>query len=122
MPVSVFSGQDHQPGCLWEPNRCESTAWVLGMEQPGWFSVGRLKPGLQLLRFGDVPILQLGAKLAERGATLQELRARGMLVGTGSMVRDQLDELADLGMDGVMIQWMNQDDIAGLAAFAQAAL
>jgi F420-dependent oxidoreductase-like protein len=64
----------------------------------------------------------LQARLAERGQTADELRGSGALVGTPGAVRDQLGELADLGLDGVMLQWLDIDDMDGLAALAQAVL
>jgi F420-dependent oxidoreductase-like protein len=54
--------------------------------------------------------------------TVEELRASGMLVGTGAAVADQLGRLAEAGVQRVMLQWLDLDDLDGLAALAQAVL
>jgi F420-dependent oxidoreductase-like protein len=64
----------------------------------------------------------LKARLEARGQSAEELRASGALVGTPGALRDQLGELTDLGLDGVMLQWLDVDDMDGLAALAQAVL
>lgn len=64
----------------------------------------------------------LQARLAAQGRDAEDLRASGALVGTPGAVRDQLGELADLGLDGVMLQWLDLDDMDGLAALARAVL
>lgn len=60
----------------------------------------------------------LAEKLAGRNG--DELRARGMIVGTSSSVKDQLNERAAVGIQRVMLQWMDLDDLDGLEALAQA--
>jgi len=47
---------------------------------------------------------------------------RGMIVGAPSAVVDQLGELAEVGMQQVMFQWFDLDDLDGLDAFAQTVL
>ncbi len=54
--------------------------------------------------------------------TKQELLAWGMLIGTASELVDQLGQLAEAGMQGVMIQWADLDDLDGLETFARAVL
>lgn len=56
------------------------------------------------------------AKLGERAA--EELRADGVLVGSASDVVDQLGRLAEAGVQRVMAQWLELDDIAALEAVA----
>jgi F420-dependent oxidoreductase-like protein len=51
--------------------------------------------------------------------TADELRKEGILVGHGPALVDQLGELAEVGVQRVMIQWLELDDIDGLAALAQ---
>ncbi len=45
-----------------------------------------------------------------------------MIVGTPSAAVDQLGQLAEVGMQQVMFQWFDLDDLDGLEAFAQTVL
>jgi F420-dependent oxidoreductase-like protein len=65
---------------------------------------------------------ELRTVLARSGQTAEELRRRGALVGTAGMVRDQLGELADMGLDGVMLQWLDIEDFDRLEALAKGVL
>lgn len=47
-----------------------------------------------------------------------DLRGRGLVVGTLSEIQDQLDELAEAGVQSIMLQWLDLDDIDGLEALA----
>ena len=49
-------------------------------------------------------------------------RGRGMVVGGPTEVKEQLRQLAAVGVQRVMLQWMDLDNIAGLMALAQAVL
>lgn len=60
--------------------------------------------------------------LAARGETAEALRAAGAIVGTAGAVRDQLGELVDLGLDGVMLQWLDLSAWDRLEALAGAVL
>lgn len=53
---------------------------------------------------------------------IDALRARGIVVGTASAVQDHLAELAEVGVQRVMLQWMDLDDIGRLEAMAQVLL
>ena len=59
-------------------------------------------------------------KLAGQPAV--ELRARGIIVGTGSEVAEQLGPLDEVGVERVMLQWLEPDDIDGLEAMAESVL
>jgi len=59
-------------------------------------------------------------KLAGRPA--DELRARGAIVGTGPEVAEQLGRLDEAGVERVMLQWLETDDIDGLEAMAESVL
>lgn len=59
-------------------------------------------------------------KLAGRSG--EELRARGIIVGSPAAVRDQVAELAEAGVERVMLQWMDLDAIGELEALAKALL
>jgi F420-dependent oxidoreductase-like protein len=47
-----------------------------------------------------------------------QLRAHGVIVGTGPEIREQLSELAEAGVEQVMLQWLELDDLAGIEALA----
>lgn len=63
---------------------------------------------------------ELAAVLARRGRSADDLRAAGAIVGTPAAVREQLDGLAAMGLDGVMMQWLDLDDWDRLEALAHA--
>jgi F420-dependent oxidoreductase-like protein len=62
----------------------------------------------------------LERKLA--GQQADELRARGIIVGTAREVTEQLGRLDKAGVQRVMLQWLETDDIAGLEAMSQSVL
>jgi len=51
--------------------------------------------------------------------TPAELHAKGVVVGTASDLRTQLAELEAAGVQRIMLQWLDLDDLAGLEAMAQ---
>jgi alkanesulfonate monooxygenase SsuD/methylene tetrahydromethanopterin reductase-like flavin-dependent oxidoreductase (luciferase family) len=51
-----------------------------------------------------------------------ELRQRGLVVGTGSELVDQLGAFAEAGVQRIMLQWIDLDDMAGLERLATAVL
>lgn len=63
---------------------------------------------------------ELAAKLKGRSAA--DLRGEGLVVGTPGAVRDQVGRLGDAGVQTVMLQWIDLDDLDGLAALARATL
>lgn len=73
----------------------------------------------------------IGTIIAKDQATLdadedvnrfEEMLARGAVVGTPSEVVEILGEKAEAGIESVMLQWMDQDDIAGLELIAREVL
>jgi len=64
----------------------------------------------------------LKEKIAARGQTLEQLHQRGIVVGDSSTVKEQLRELEEAGLQRVMLQWLDLDDLAGLEALAKAIL
>jgi F420-dependent oxidoreductase-like protein len=54
--------------------------------------------------------------------TLEVLRQEGNIVGKGDQVSEQLAKLAETGIDRVMLQWLDLDDLDGLEALAKAVL
>jgi alkanesulfonate monooxygenase SsuD/methylene tetrahydromethanopterin reductase-like flavin-dependent oxidoreductase (luciferase family) len=62
-------------------------------------------------------------QVAERlaGESADELRAKGQVVGTAQQIPAQLRELEAAGVQGVMLQWVDDlDDIDGIAALGRA--
>ncbi len=64
----------------------------------------------------------LSKKIAARGQTFEQLRARGIVVGAPSQMVDQLGKLADAGVQRVMLQWLDLDDLDGLEALAKSVM
>ncbi len=56
------------------------------------------------------------------GQSGDELSARGIIIGTAPEVTEQLGRLNEAGVQGVMLQWLETDDIDGLEAMAQSVL
>ncbi|MHB8934335.1 MAG: hypothetical protein ACYC6H_12800, partial [Bellilinea sp.] len=54
--------------------------------------------------------------------TSVELKQRGLIVGTPVEVIAQLQALAEAGVEGVMLQWLDLDDLAGLEELAKTVL
>ncbi len=61
-------------------------------------------------------------KLDRRGRTRDELRDRGVAVGTGAEIVDLLGDLAEVGVQRAMLQWLDLDDMDGLEKMAQEVL
>lgn len=64
------------------------------------------------------------AQLAERlkGENPDELRAAGRIVGTAAEIPAQIRALEEAGVEGVMLQWIDDlDDVEGIAALGRAA-
>ncbi len=53
---------------------------------------------------------------------VEDLRQRGVLVGTPEQVREQIAALGRAGVQRLMLQWLDSDDLDGLAALAEAVL
>lgn len=64
----------------------------------------------------------LASQLAARGREAADLRERGLLVGTGPQLIEQLGHYAEAGVGRIMLQWLDLDDIDGLEALARAVL
>jgi F420-dependent oxidoreductase-like protein len=65
---------------------------------------------------------QLNRRVADRASgerTVDDLRQRGFIVGTPNQMVDQLNHLAEAGLQRVMLQWIDLDDIDGLEAIAR---
>jgi F420-dependent oxidoreductase-like protein len=64
----------------------------------------------------------LEKKLKAFDATFDELRDHGALVGEANQIVEQLGQLEEVGCQRVMMQWFDQDDIAGLEALSNSLL
>jgi len=64
----------------------------------------------------------LKEKLTERGKTVEQLRQRGIVAGSSGAVVEQLQELEQAGLQRIMLQWLDLDDLDGLKALAKAVL
>ena len=73
------------------------------------------------LRFGRTR-QELNEKLSARNQTAEELRKRGVIVGVGEEVVEQLKGLQEAGLQRVMLQWLDLDDLKSLEALAKAVL
>ncbi len=64
----------------------------------------------------------LQRRLAGRGRTKQELLERGMIVGVGDEIKQQLEAYARAGVQRIMLQWLDLEDLDGLKNLAKAVL
>jgi F420-dependent oxidoreductase-like protein len=64
----------------------------------------------------------LKKKVETRGRSLEALRERGMIVATEADVREQLTHLSEAGVQRVMLQWLELDDLQGLEELARVVL
>jgi F420-dependent oxidoreductase-like protein len=65
---------------------------------------------------------ELTSKLAEEKHSAEELLQFGVALGTGNEIIDQLGRWAEAGVQRIMLQWLDLDDLDGLEALAQAVL
>jgi hypothetical protein len=63
---------------------------------------------------------RLMKKLEARGRTKEELRQRGIIAGAGKEINDQLEGISKAGVQRVMLQWLELDDLEGLEDLASA--
>jgi F420-dependent oxidoreductase-like protein len=73
------------------------------------------------LRFGRTK-KELQEKLSARRQTIEELHKRGIVVGVGEQVKEQLAGLEKTGLQRLMLQWLELDDLKGLAMLAKSVL
>ncbi|HEX6271376.1 MAG TPA: LLM class F420-dependent oxidoreductase [Anaerolineales bacterium] len=64
----------------------------------------------------------LKEKVSARGRTLEQLRQRGVVGGNTNQVKEQLHELEQAGLQRIMLQWLDLDDLDGLEALAEVLL
>lgn len=66
--------------------------------------------------------IALKEKLSVRSRTVEQLQERGIVAGNPGPVREQLHRLEEAGLERVMLQWLDLDDMEGLEALAKAVL
>lgn len=65
---------------------------------------------------------EVEARVGSRGRTLEQSRALGLVIGTADEFVAQLDALEAAGVQGVMLQWIDLDDLERLEEMAAAVL
>lgn len=65
---------------------------------------------------------ELNQKLEARSRTLEEMHQRGIVTGTPDVIREQLQKLESVGLQRIMLQWLDLDDLNGLESLARAVL
>ncbi len=61
-------------------------------------------------------------KVSARGSTLEQLQGRGIVAGSPAAVREQLSALEAAGLQRVMLQWLDLDDLESLERLARTTL
>src|ERR1041385_3752299 len=64
----------------------------------------------------------LQQKISARGHTWEQLQEHGLVAGGPGAVKEQLEKLEEAGLQRVMLQWLDLDDLEGLDALARAVL
>jgi len=64
----------------------------------------------------------LKQKLEARGKHFEQLRDNGAIVGTPNQMKEQLHELEEVGLQRIMLQWLDLDDLEGLEALAKSVI
>jgi F420-dependent oxidoreductase-like protein len=64
----------------------------------------------------------LRAKIAVRGRSLEQLQQDGIVAGPISAVKEQLQELEQAGLQRIMLQWLDLDDVESLEVLAKGVL
>lgn len=67
----------------------------------------------------DLTVDAVKDRLAQRGRSAEDLQAAGVIVGAGDEFLDQLAALAEAGVQRVMLQWLDLDDLERLSGMAE---
>ncbi len=65
---------------------------------------------------------ELQSKLTARGSSLEQERSRPTIVGAGDEILPQLKAYEAAGVQRIMLQWLELDDLDGIASLAETAL
>jgi F420-dependent oxidoreductase-like protein len=71
------------------------------------------------LRFAQT---RAGLERSLDGRSVEELQGRGFIIGVGDQILPQLAALEQAGVQCIMLQWMEQDNLEGLSALAKVVL
>ncbi|HET8522645.1 MAG TPA: TIGR03560 family F420-dependent LLM class oxidoreductase [Thermomicrobiales bacterium] len=85
---------------------------------------GRSRTAVRRTLMTRIIFAQNDAELKRRleGQDEQALRDRGIIAGTPNQIIDALGKLNDAGVQRVMAQWLDQDDLGGIEAMASTVL
>ena len=61
----------------------------------------------------------LNRKIKFYGQTLQEIQQRGVVAGSGSEIKVQLQALEEAGLQRIMLQWLDLEDLESLGRLAK---
>ena len=64
----------------------------------------------------------LKEKLSARNRTVEQLQERGVVAGSAEQVKEQLGKLEEAGLQRIMLQWLDLDDLEGIEALAKTIL
>ena len=64
----------------------------------------------------------LNEKLTVRGRTAKQLRGHGVVAGSPDKVKAQLVKLEQAGLQRIMLQWLDLDDLDGIETLAKTVL
>jgi F420-dependent oxidoreductase-like protein len=64
----------------------------------------------------------LREKLSMKDRTVKQLHERGVVAGSSTQVKEQLIRLEEAGLQRIMLQWLDLDDLDGLEALAETVL
>jgi hypothetical protein len=64
----------------------------------------------------------LKKKLEAGSRSKDDLRQRGIIAGVGPEIKEQLQEFAEAGLQRIMLQWFELDELDGLQDLAKAVL
>lgn len=106
-----------QPPAKWAALNRRLDGLLQRVGRPAWSVRRSMMTGIVLGRRSA----QVEEQLRARGRTREELRGRGVVVGTPDEVRAQLFELEAVGLEEIMLQWLDLDDLEGLALLAETA-
>jgi F420-dependent oxidoreductase-like protein len=62
---------------------------------------------------------ELAGKLERTHQSVEELRNKGIIIGVGDEIKEQLFELEKAGLERIMLQWLDLDDLHGLSELAR---
>ena len=64
----------------------------------------------------------LNRKINFYGKTLKEIQQRGVVAGSSDAIKEQLQALEETGLQRIMLQWLDLDDLQSLEALAKTIL